>query len=42
MPTFTMWEKDNNTKLMEKYRKLWGEELFSKIMFLHEADKNAH
>lgn len=36
------WGKDNNTKLMEKYRKLWGEELFSKIMLLHEADKNAH
>ena len=36
------WEKDNNTKLMEKYKKLWGEELFDRIMKLHEADKKAH
>lgn len=36
------WEKDNNTKMERKYRKLWGEKLFKKIMLLHEADKNAH
>jgi predicted kinase len=36
------WEKDNNEKQHSKYRKLWGEELYSDIMKLHEADKNAH
>lgn len=36
------WEKDNNEKQHNKYRKLWGEDLYSDIMKLHEADKNAH
>lgn len=36
------WEKDNNEKSHNKYRKLWGEELYKDIMLLHEADKNAH
>lgn len=36
------WEKDNNEKLHSKYRKLWGEELYSDIMKIHDADKNAH
>lgn len=36
------WEKDNNEKQHNKYRKLWGEKLYSDIMKLHEADKNAH
>ena len=36
------WEKDNNEKLHNKYRKLWGEGLYNDIMLLHEADKNAH
>lgn len=36
------WEKDNNEKMHNKYRKLWGEELYNDIMALHEADKNAH
>lgn len=36
------WEKDNNEKLHNKYRKLWGEALYADIMKLHEADKNAH
>jgi hypothetical protein len=36
------WEKDNNEKLHNKYRKLWGKELYSDIMKLHEADLNAH
>lgn len=36
------WEKDNNEKLHNKYRKLWGENLYNDIMKLHEADKNAH
>ena len=36
------WEKDNNEKLHNKYRKLWGEELYKDIMKLHEADRTAH
>lgn len=36
------WEKDNNERQHNKYRKLWGEELYKDIMLLHEADKNAH
>lgn len=36
------WERDNNEKLHNKYHKLWGEDLYSDIMKLHEADKNAH
>lgn len=37
-----VWEKDNNEKLKEKYKKLWGDKLYSDIMRLHEADKLAH
>lgn len=36
------WEKDNNEKMKRKYKKLWGDNLFDKIMLLHTADKNAH
>lgn len=36
------WEKDNNEKQHNKYRKLWGEQLYEDIMKLHEADKAAH
>lgn len=36
------WERDNNEKLHNKYRKLWGERLYEDIMRLHEADKAAH
>lgn len=36
------WEKDNNEKLQNKYRKLWGEKLYQDIMALHAADKEAH
>lgn len=36
------WEKDNNEKLHNKYRKLWGESLYQDIMKLHAADKAAH
>jgi hypothetical protein len=38
------WEKDkeHGEKTREKYRKLWGEELYQNVMQLHEADKNAH
>ena len=37
-----MWEKDNNEKMHNKYKNLWGEQLYNDIMSLHEADKNAH
>lgn len=37
-----VWEKDNNEKLHNKYRRLWGEELYQDVMRLHEADKAAH
>ena len=40
MPYF--WEKDNNEKMHDKYKKLWGTELYENIMLLHRADKNAH
>ena len=36
------WERDNNEKLHNKYKKLWGEELYNMVMELHEADKEAH
>lgn len=36
------WEKDNNEKSHDKYRKLWGEGLYRDVMQLHEADKKAH
>ena len=36
------WEKDKNEKLHNKYRKLWGEDLYHDIMHLHFADKSAH
>lgn len=38
------WEKDaeNGKKTMNKYKKLWGDELFEMVMKLHEADKKAH
>ena len=36
------WEKDNNEKMKRKYKRLWGDNLFDKIMLLHTADKNAH
>ena len=36
------WEKDNNEKLHSKYRKLWGEDLYRDVMYLHSADKSAH
>lgn len=32
----------NPYKLHDKYRKLWGAELYNKIEVLHEADVNAH
>jgi predicted kinase len=36
-PYFNKEEKTKN-----KYRQLWGEELYQKVMKLHEADKSAH
>ena len=36
------WEKDNNEKMHNKYRKLWGEDLYREIMLLHTCDKMAH
>lgn len=36
------WERDNNEKLHNKYRKIWGEEFYNCIMALHEADKKVH
>jgi hypothetical protein len=29
-------------KTKEKYRRLWGEELFNNVMKLHKADFDAH
>ena len=36
------WEKDNHEKLHNKYKTLWGENLYNDIMLLHKADKEAH
>ena len=36
------WEKDNNEKLQNKYRKLWGEALYNDLLLLHKADLAAH
>jgi len=36
------WERDDNKKLHDKYKKLWGEKLYNSVMKLHEADKSAH
>ena len=36
------WEKDSNEKLHNKYKNLWGEQLYNDIMLLHESDKNSH
>ena len=42
MPYF--WEKDEHqgNKTKEKYRKLWGNDLFRSVMELHDADIKAH
>lgn len=36
------WERDNNEKLRNKYKKIWREEFYNNVMALHEADKAAH
>lgn len=42
MKPYYFMQSDNPEKLCDKYKKLWGEELFDKVMLLHKADKNAH
>lgn len=32
----------DNEKAHQKYKKLWGKDLYNDIILLHEADKNAH
>ena len=34
--------KINGTKTSEKYRKIWGDQLYGMVLRLHEADKMAH
>lgn len=36
------WERFDNEKLHNKYKRLWGETLYNYVMKLHEADKTAH
>jgi predicted kinase len=36
------WDNQNWDKMCEKYRKIWGQEFFGKIMLLYEADKAAN
>ena len=36
------WENENNANQRDKYKSLWGEKLFSDIIILHKADKDAH
>lgn len=36
------WNQHDAEKAKNKYRSLWGEEFFNKIMILHETDKGAH
>ena len=36
------FERIGNEKLRNKYKKIWGESFYNKVMTLHEADKNAH
>ena len=35
-------ERNGNYKMRERYKKLWGEELYNNIMTLYAADVNAH
>lgn len=37
-----MWEREKNEKMKNKYSTLWGKNLFSSVMLLHEADKFSH
>ena len=42
MPYFWEKDKEHGEKTRQKYKKLWGDKLYSNVMKLHEADKNAH
>lgn len=37
-----VWERNNDEKMREKYKNLWGEELYNDVMKLHKADMEAH
>lgn len=36
------FERNNNEKLHNKYKRIWGKEFYNMVMALHEADKAAH
>ena len=36
------FERNNNEKLHNKYKRIWGAEFYNMVMALHEADKAAH
>ena len=36
------FERENNEKLHNKYKKIWGEKFYNMVMTLHKADKAAH
>lgn len=36
------WERENNERLHDKYKRIWGEKFYKQLMYLHEADKKAH
>ena len=37
------WNKEvNNNKVNDKYKKMWGERFYERIMLLHKADRLAH
>lgn len=42
MKMYDFADVDNPQKLHDKHRKLWGSELYNKLVKLHEADVNAH
>ena len=37
-----VWERNNDEKMHEKYKNLWGEDLYNDVMKLHKADMEAH
>ena len=36
------WEKNDNKKLHNKYKRIWGERFYNMVTALHRADKAAH
>lgn len=42
IPYFWERDKEYGSKTKEKYRKIWGEDLFNRVMVLHEVDKDWH